>query len=196
MGRIDGFCSLSKAVVVLCPGLLLLIGGATVVTAAQPTDLDAFHHSGQTFLTWSEDTATSGESYHVYRHTVAITAENIGQASRLTSTWGPLAEGSSIFYTERDREAASGAYPGLQNYVITDLGPELADSTGLFVWTTSATGSFFYAVTTVTNGVENASDFGAFNSLQISGRGACLPIRCRCSSGRRLQERAGSTPSS
>ena len=35
----------------------------------------------------------------------------------------------------------------LRNYVITDLGPQLADGTGLFVWTTHEDGNFYYAVT-------------------------------------------------
>ena len=75
----------------------------STLLAAQPTGLTASHRSGQTFLTWNEDTTTSGESYHVYRHTAPIDASNIDQATRLTDKWGPLPEGSSIFYTDRDR---------------------------------------------------------------------------------------------
>ncbi|HOT90730.1 MAG TPA: putative glycoside hydrolase [Anaerolineae bacterium] len=134
--------------------------------AAQPTGLTALHRSGQTFLTWNENTSVSGESYHVYRHTAPINASNIAQATRLTAKWGPLPEGSSIFYTDRDRDPAGSLFTGLRNYVITPLGSQLTDTVGLFVWTTKQTGNYYYAVTTVdAGGVENLTDFGAGNSL-------------------------------
>lgn len=112
----------------------------------QPTGLTAFHRSGQTFLTWSEVGGLAGEQYHIYRHTAPITAANIGQARRLTGRWGALPEGSSIFWTEREREP-----PITPNYVINDLAAPLADTTGLFVWTTKETGAFYYAITTIYN---------------------------------------------
>jgi pimeloyl-ACP methyl ester carboxylesterase len=119
--------------------------------------LTALHRSGQTFLTWNEDAGTSGEGYHIYRHTQPITDSNLNQARLLTDTWGHLPEGSSIFYTDRDREAggSSANYASLQNYVITDLGPQLEDSTGLFVWTTKESGEYYYAVTIVQGGAES-----------------------------------------
>ncbi|MFC1452368.1 alpha/beta hydrolase-fold protein [Verrucomicrobiota bacterium] len=140
---------------------------AAAAPGAQPTALTAFHRSGQTFLTWQEDNAINGEGYHVYRHTAAVNAANIGSATRLTERWGPLPEGSSIFYTERDRDPGGsvGVYTGLQNYVITDFGPELDDTTGLFVWTAKESGGFYYAVTTVEGGIENRTDFSPGNSL-------------------------------
>lgn len=104
--------------------------------------------------------ALAGEHYHIYRYTAPITAANIGQAQRLTERWGPLPEGSSIFWTERERTPPISA-----NYVIADLAAPLADTTGLFVWTTKETGSVYYAVTTVYDGAENRTDFGPGNSL-------------------------------
>ncbi len=133
--------------------------------AAQPTGLTALHRSGQTFLTWNENIGVSGEGYHVYRHTAPINASNIAQATRLTEKWGPLPEGSSIFYTDRDRDPAGSLFTGLQNYVITDLGAPLTDTVGLFVWTSKQSGNFYYAVTTVeAGGGENLTDFGSGNS--------------------------------
>jgi hypothetical protein len=126
----------------------------------QPSGLAAFHRSGQTFLTWNEVGGLAGEQYHVYRHNAPITAANIGAARRLTGRWGALPEGSSIFWTEREREP-----PITANYVINDLAAPLADTTGLFVWTTKEAGLFYYAVTTVYNGIENLADFGPGNSL-------------------------------
>ncbi|MCX6032377.1 MAG: putative glycoside hydrolase [Chloroflexi bacterium] len=126
----------------------------------QPTGLTAFHRAGQTFLTWNETGSLTGERYHVYRHIAPITAANIAAARRLTARWGPLGEGSSIFWTEREREP-----PVTANYVIADLGALLADTTGLFVWTTHETGQFYYAVTTVYEGAEDRTNFGPGNSL-------------------------------
>jgi len=127
--------------------------------AAQPTDLTAFHRSGQTFITWTERADFSGERYHIYRHTSAITAGNLAQATRLTEAWGALGEGSSIFWSELSREA-----PITPNYVIQHLGTPLSDTTGLFVWTTHENGAFYYAVTTVEGGTENVTDFDAGNT--------------------------------
>jgi len=143
------------------------IAPRTSLTApsAQPTLLTATHRSGQTFLTWTEDTGISEESYHVYRHTAPINAGNLDAATRLTEKWGPLPEGSSIFYTEIHRGLGGNPYPGLHNYVIKDLGAPLADTTGLLVWTTKEAGNFYYAITTVVGGSENRADFSAGNSL-------------------------------
>ena len=127
---------------------------------AQPTGLVAFHRAGQTFLTWSEVGGLTGERYHVYRYTAPITAANIGQARRLTERWGALPEGSSSFWTERDRNP-----PITANYVINDLAAPLADTTGLFVWTSHQAGAFYYAITTQQDGVENLTDFGSGNRL-------------------------------
>ncbi len=130
--------------------------------AAQPTGLTAFHRSGQTFLTWNENTSISGESYHVYRHTAPITAGNINDATRLTAKWGPLPEGSSTFYTELDWEpgGSTESYTRTTHYIITELGAPLGNTTGLFVWTSKQAGNYYYAVTTVeAGGSENRADF-------------------------------------
>lgn len=127
---------------------------------SQPSELRAFHRSGQTFLTWREVTGLTGEAYHVYRHTAPITSATIGSARRLTTRWGPLSEGSSVFWSERTRTP-----PVTPNYVINDLGAPLADDSGLFVWTAKEEGAFYYAVATVHDGVENLLDFTPANSL-------------------------------
>jgi len=136
-------------------------------TLAQPTvtNLQAFHRSGQTFLTWTEDASASGEEYYVYRHTAAITSANLNDASRVAI----LPKGSSIYWTERQRAGeyppeANGGYVSLQNYAIQPLGAQLADTTGLFVWTTSENQNSYYAVTAALGGVENTSDIGAGNT--------------------------------
>ncbi len=135
-------------------------------SAPQPTGLTAVYRSGQTFLTWQERTDLSGESYHVYRSTRPITAATLIAARQLTSRWGALPEGSSIFWSERSYpDSMPGGVSRVQNYVISDLGPQLSDTTGLFVWTPKEAGRYYYAVTTVLHGIENATDFSADNSL-------------------------------
>lgn len=153
-----------------CLIAFLFLGALTAPAAAQPTppqpaNLAAFQRSGQTFLTWTEVAGLNGEAYHIYRHTAPITAATLAQATQLTATWGPLGEGSSAFHSDRERGGGGSTYPSLHNYVIDDLGPQLSDETGLFVWTTAGTGDFYYAVTTVHGGVENRTSFSAANSL-------------------------------
>jgi pimeloyl-ACP methyl ester carboxylesterase len=141
-----------KKMVLLVVGWLLLAGWDPPPSLSMPATLTAFHRSGQTFLTWSEDTTQSGERYHVYQAPNPITTANLAQATRLTETWGPLPEGSSNFYTDWERIPEPEdilLYPGLHNYVIEPLGSQLAETTGVFVWTSHEAGVFYYAVTLV-----------------------------------------------
>lgn len=117
--------------------------------------LQAEYRNGQTFLVWSEVQGDVG--YHVYRHTTPISSENIGSAEKLTAKWGPLDNDTSI------NKHAHGAVPA--TYVISDLGQPLAEANGLFVNTVSATGDFYYAVTTVAGGKENIAIVTGDNSL-------------------------------
>lgn len=121
-----------------------------VLMSAGVTDLEAVHKDGQTFLTWQEDTTLAGEEYHVYRHTEAITEDNIDQAELLTGRWGPLDDDTSF------HQLAGNGAP--QNFVIEDLGSALSDDTGLFVYTTQdgESGDAFYAVTLVVDGNEQS----------------------------------------
>ncbi|MCA9048723.1 MAG: hypothetical protein KDA89_08340, partial [Planctomycetaceae bacterium] len=126
-----------------------------ILLSAGVTDLEAVHKDGQTFLTWQEDTTVDGEEYHVYRYSEAITDANIGLAEKLTLKWGPLDDDTSV------HKLAGAESP--THFVIDDLGAALSDDTGLFVYTTQngESGSAYYAVTIVVNGVEQ--------SLQQSG---------------------------
>ena len=113
---------------------------------ASSSALNLRHRNGQTFIVWNE---TGQSSYHVYRHTVPITANNLGNATRLTDRWGPLGQNTSV------NLAGNGTAP--RNLVISDLGDPLSDEQGLFVHTTQSgqEGTAYYAVTTVVGGVEN-----------------------------------------
>lgn len=122
---------------------------AEPIPMAPRADLAAFHRSGQTFLTWPEVPDGGVVTYRIYRQTEPPDAGLIGQ---------PVAEvpqGSAAYWTERGRSLIAldrALYPGLSNYVITDLGPQLADGTGLFVWTAGDSGGFYYTILPVING--------------------------------------------
>jgi hypothetical protein len=146
--------------VTLAPGqaAILLAGGDQPVSQrADPTpvaansstlspELAVVQRSGQTFLTWPEIPNTPTMTYRVYRHTAPIDPTTLSEAYLLAE----VPQGSGIYWTEHaralDPEHDNSQYRSLRNYVITDLGPELPDGTGLFVWTTHDTGEFYYAV--------------------------------------------------
>ncbi len=115
-----------------------------VPAQARASALTAIHHRGQTFLTWPE---TAGvPTYAVYRSSSPLDA-----AARLGLTAvAQVPQGSGIFWTERARAVEppgeDQGYVSLRNYVISDLGQQLADGTGLFVWTAHEDGDFYYAV--------------------------------------------------
>lgn len=143
--------------------LLALPGGAgsggqgADGVAAQPVAWQggavAFHRAGQTFLTWPEVAGSGAITYRIYRQPTppegGLTPEAL---------IAEVPQGSGIYWTERARVAQpwqNAPYPGQRNYIISDLGPELADGTGLLVWTAHEGGEFYYAVVPVVNGVEN-----------------------------------------
>ncbi|MEZ6063177.1 MAG: alpha/beta hydrolase-fold protein [Planctomycetaceae bacterium] len=112
------------------------------------TGIHAFHRSGQTFITWNEAINVGGEHYNVYRYSSPITTANLSQAQKLTSKWGPLDDATSVNKLSGPNSPAT--------FVINDLGTPLSGDQGLFVHTTAAGngGSWYYAVTQITNGVE------------------------------------------
>ena len=126
-------------------------GGATGSVAPllpDTADASAFHRSGQTFLTWPEVPNSPALTYRIYRHTSPINSATVTQAQLLAE----VPQGSGIYWTERARAVEppieDAGYMSLRNYVISDLGSQLPDGTGLFVWTTHADGPAYYALTT------------------------------------------------
>jgi pimeloyl-ACP methyl ester carboxylesterase len=114
---------------------------------AQPSasGLTPIHRSGQTFLTWPE--VAGARTYSIYRSNSPLDSAALSGLAAIAQ----VPQGSGIFWTERARAVEppgeDQGYVSLRNYVISDLGPQLADGTGLFVWTTHEDGSFYYAVT-------------------------------------------------
>lgn len=121
--------------------------------------LQVVHRSGQSFITWQEDSGVTGEGYHVYRSASPITTANVNQAQKLTSKWGPLDDRTSHHALTGDGAPA--------NFVIQDLGTALTDNQGLFVYTIQAggAGSWYYAVTEVIGGNEGQTLTAGSNSL-------------------------------
>lgn len=113
------------------------------------TNIEAKFRSGQSFITWNEDTGRTGEKYNVYRHNQPITNGNLNQAEKLTAKWGPLNDDTSI------HKLATAGAPG--RFMIDDLGGQLGANEGLFVYTTQGndSGNAYYAVTQVNGSHED-----------------------------------------
>ncbi len=143
--------------------------GVAAAPAAQPTALTALHRSGQTFLTWQEQPGADVH-YRIYRHSTAIDAGNLAQATLL---YDHVPQDSARFYANRYNVEASGVWDEryVERFVIEDGAAPLAAGIGLLVWTLApadfggaVSGDGYYAITTVTGGVENRTDFGPGNT--------------------------------
>lgn len=164
-------------------------------TPTPVTQLTARHYSGQTFLTWPEapavagatpDAMTMGEvrtlrqtwqgvSYRVYRSTSPITSV----AGRTpVKTVGVLTAWNTEFNGRENTASREGAS---FRYVIeldnNDMSaPSLANRTAVCAYNPPAAGVAYYAVTTVTNGVEDTSRTAA-NTVQVAEtQGQGVPI--------------------
>jgi len=146
-----------------CFGLSsILCVAPSEVSGQTPTEIEAFFHSGQTFLTWRECNDAGNEFYRIYRHAEAITETNLNSAEMIAT----IPDSSAMFLTERWL-TDWGLTPTQRNFIITDLGPELDDDQGLFVFTPheGEEGTRFYAVTSVVGGTENTTVVAGDNAL-------------------------------
>ena len=136
----------------------------------------AIYKSGQTFITWVERTDLHNEIYKVYRSSAPITAENYTQAILL----GKVGKDSARFYANRfmvetDQAASTWVWQPrfVDRYVITNLGGQIPQGTGLLVWTLAtqdfggaSSGSGYYAVTvTPAGGSETFDESYAFGPV-------------------------------
>jgi dienelactone hydrolase len=108
--------------------LIGLLALGTSSEAATVTNLQVLVQKGQAFVTFTEISG-SGVTYRVYRSTSPITS-----VAGMTPV-ATLSQGSGL-----------NRYTG-QMFIIRDLGSPLPPQTGLLVWTISASGAFYYAVT-------------------------------------------------
>lgn len=161
---------------------LPLLAGAPSAQVDAPTDVAAFHRSGQTFLTWSEVGPATGESYRIYRADAPIDAASIGSATRIDEVW----EDSSRFYADRWFKTSTLTWQPryVDRFVVDDGGPELDAGTGLYVITLresdfggASSGTGYYAVTSVdASGIENLVDVGAANTTGPLAEAVDLPL--------------------
>lgn len=134
--------STRAAVTLLCFFLILPV--TVIPVFAVTTGLEAFFRNGQAFLTWD---LVEGDDviYRVYRSDQPISS---GADLLPEHFLWEIACSSAV------NERKSTALDSLVTYCIEDLDP-LSPGKGLFVHTTTEGGSFYYAVTQVSEGVED-----------------------------------------
>ncbi len=162
--------------------LVALLLAASVARAQQASNLAGFHRGGQSFLTWTESAGVAGETYRVYRATFAITSANLASATLVAT----VPEGSGFYRREADRTDPPSGFDQ-RFHILNDLGAPLAAGTGLFVWTSHETGSYFYAVTLVLGGTENRaiSSANALSTGLSESEAAARPVQVWQSAGGR-----------
>lgn len=136
------------------------------VATAEVTGIKAFHREGQTFITFTEDAAASGEQYRVYRSGEPITKESLGKAEHIAT----LLEGSSKFRVNVQKFKLMKE-AGITHYQIEDVdkgGKPLTDGTGLLVWTVKKPGKRFYAVVQEQEGKEVGAPTAGKSSLEAA----------------------------
>ncbi|OGS35638.1 MAG: hypothetical protein A2293_01435 [Elusimicrobia bacterium RIFOXYB2_FULL_49_7] len=111
------------------------------------TDLSVEFRKGKTFITWTED-ADSTKTYNLYRSDEPITGlSGLSPIVNLPCNTG---------WDPRHRVRLN----------IIDLGPQLSDSTGLFVYTPRVDETAYYAITVVTaEGVEDTLLTSGVNTI-------------------------------
>ncbi len=119
------------------------------------TGLEAFFRSGQTFLTW--DLVGEGAAYRIYRSDLPIAAGS----DLLTELFLWEVSCSSAVNARK-----SAALDSVVTYCVEDLVP-LTLEKGLFVHTVSDSGSSYYAVTSVSGGVEDTTVVLGENALSV-----------------------------
>lgn len=123
-----------------------------------PTNLQAKHYSGQTFLTWKEVVTGKNEtSYRIYRSNSPINSTNLSQAELIDQVY----QGSSYFTDSiYENDISAIKQPNLAK-----AGVSLATDSGLYVYPVEKNERAYYAVTAVVEGNESRNISGGNNSL-------------------------------
>jgi pimeloyl-ACP methyl ester carboxylesterase len=129
----------------------------------------AFFRSGQTFLTWPEQSGLQGEVYRIYRSNKPITPKNLRKAKLLAE----VGKGSANFYENRYKDWDTGAW-GIRytdRMIINPGGGPVKPGWGLLVWTLAAedfggknSGKGYYAIA-----VKPAGGKETFNPNMVAG---------------------------
>lgn len=135
--------------------VLLWILVSEYVSARHVSALTGFYRNGQVFLTW-KNVSNLNNYYKVYRSSSPIT-----DGSQL-STCEYL--GWTNQYSARDHDMST--HYGEDRYLrIDSAGTPLLSTKGLFVATTLVSGSYYYAVTILLNGVEDKAVIAGVTAL-------------------------------
>ncbi|MGB3076968.1 MAG: MopE-related protein [Chitinophagales bacterium] len=133
---------------------LILLTLSSVSSGGIITKLQGTYSNGQVFLTWKN---IPGEAYYkVYRSKVSITGST------------QLAGCEYLGWTDKNsaQDNNLSAHNGIVSYYHLDSNDiPLKPGVGLFVATTLEDGNYFYAVTSILNGVENLSVVAGSNSI-------------------------------
>lgn len=118
------------------------------------TGFSGFYRNGQVFLTWKN--VNSEAYYKVYRsNSKIIRSDQLSSCEYLGYTNKYSAEDHSL-----------SAHDGVIRYLHIDSGGiALPKGGGLFVATSLVNGDYYYAITTILDGIENKTILGGTNSL-------------------------------
>jgi hypothetical protein len=138
--------------------LLAFLFFIETATSQTPTALNGFYRSGQVFLTWQK-IPNSEAYYKIYRSTSPIS----------DSTKLPACEYLGWVNKTSAKDFNLSTHDGTDRYFHLDsAGAPLSADKGLFVATTLINGSYYYAVTSILNGVEKKKVTTGVNSLAVS----------------------------
>ena len=138
--------------------LCLALGLLAPALSSQATDLEVVHRDGQSFVTWTE-TSASGEFYRIYRWDQPIrTADDLDQAQLLE-----IVDDRSTINNRRTTVEGQTRW-----WVIEPGGSPLGNGQGLFVHTAERVEDAWYAVTVVVNGNENEALVVGSNTTDAS----------------------------
>jgi len=145
------------------PLIAAIVLAMTLPAAGAVTDVKAFWRDGQTFLTWKEDAAATGEWYHVYASYKPITGGDLSAAKLIAK----IPRGSNHFGFFRNLNTSRGFFKDLaaedwaKSIQIVDdeaNAKRLPDGTGLFVRTIHKPGRMYYAVVRAVDGKEDGPE--------------------------------------
>jgi len=142
--------------------LMVILTIQAPLFSAQPANCAAFFRSGQVFITWDE--VANGEKYIVYSNTAPITTENIASAVKRIERAQGSAGNKMLEYLGGAAFSTLTPPCTFTRNVITPLADgqsgmadEVDSGVGMIVLTSHQAGSYYYAVTAVTGGVEDKS---------------------------------------
>ncbi len=135
--------------------LVFLLLQAPAISGTPVTGFNANYKNGQVFCTWN-NLPTTGVTYHLYKSGSPILfGYQLASCEYLGSVYD-----SSSYNKHLSQVKLIPCY-----LKIDSASAPLDISTGLFVATTEQDGNFYYALTTVSNGMEDTSIEAGINSL-------------------------------